>query len=577
MIHKMRPIAVALISTLTLQGCAHIETAKQKAKETFASDDPCSNNARNMGILLGSVAGAIIGNKVGGDKTAGTLIGLGLGGALGAYIGVEIDKRECELSKIGKKYDLDMQVTPLAISATPTDKDSSNANANVQNVGLSVSITDIDGKSQFNSGSGELLTDAKIHFSEIAKQYSPIEQAKLLSADKTEQEKKTVVNELSKKRILLIGHTDDTGDTKLNAELSEKRAKAVAKVFKESGVSENQLFYQGSGETMPIADNNTPEGRAKNRRVEIVDLSSEEAFKLYLQNKRANTEYYRPVDNTSNVEQAAATGSIEIKPNQKQVNSAKKTKNKKTPSTQADKNENIETIAQPEVSVAENRTIQSSKKTNVAKSNTNSKTQEDSNKQVNLATASTIDFGGLPMSKQNNIVNIGNVEQKKSSFSLISQAQATDLKAISTCNLDRPRVSGTVKSLKDGKSYSTSDYLPGVYDSSWAGEVNGHLVALTHVAVLRDGGVPAGQPNLLIYQDYNPKSKKTPIYNSPANVNTYQGDKALLYRVFVAGPVQCIDIVIPNANPREAPNSSVVYKKNNEFYSSEFNPKLAKN
>lgn len=163
------------------------------------------------------------------------------------------------------------------------------------------------------------------------------------------------------------------------------------------------------------------------------------------------------------------------------------------------------------------------------------------------------------------MVNIGNLKQSQSKFSLISQAQASDLKAISTCDLDRPRVSGMVKSLKDGKSYSTSDYLPGVYDSSWAGTVNGHLVALTHVAVLRDGGVPAGQPNLLIYQDYNSKNKKAPIYNNLANVNTYQGDKALLYRVFVAGPVQCLDIVIPNANPRKHQTHRLCIKRITNF------------
>jgi len=549
MIFKLRPIAVTLISVLSLQGCAHLETAKQKAKETFASDDPCSNNARNIGILLGTVAGAVIGNKVADNKTAGTLIGLGLGGALGAFIGAEIDKRECELSKIGQKYNLDMQVTPLAVSSASVDQSNNNSpKSSVQNVGLSVSVTDIEGKSQFNPGSGELLSDAKIHFSEIAKQYSPSEQAKLLSKDKTEKEQKAVFNELSTKRILLIGHTDDTGNTKVNAELSEKRAKSVAKLFKDNGVNENQLFYQGSGETMPIADNNTPEGRAKNRRVEIVDLSSDESFKLYLQNKRAKTEYYRAVD-IIDAKKSANTTQAEIK-TKTQTKTTNKVLHDEVPSNTKEK------------------VIDTSKKLD----------QKSIVAKVKESPRSWIDFGGSPVTRENSAVNLGEVATAKPKFSLISTAEASDMKQISVCSMDRPREAGAVKSLASGREYATNAHLPSLNGRSWQDTVGGNLVVLNRVAVLRDGAALANPPELKVYANYNPSKNRNPkpdLSVEPA-VNVYQGSNGLLYRIFVQGnhSLQCMDVLMPLDNSGVAKSGKVIYGNKGNALVADFKPSM---
>lgn len=123
---------------------------------------------------------------------------------------------------------------------------------------------------------------------------------------------------------------------------------------------------------------------------------------------------------------------------------------------------------------------------------------------------------------------------------------------------------------------STADYLPGVYNSSWSGTVNGHLVALTNVAVLRDGGAPARKPNLLIYRDYDGNQKVVANYRGTPEANAYQGDKALLFRVFSEGPVRCMDVVIPNSNPRSAPDSNLIYTRKEEFYQAGFSPSLAK-
>ena len=64
------------------------------------------------------------------------------------------------------------------------------------------------------------------------------------------------------------GHTDSKGSDEYNLKLSLKRAKAVYEELIKLGISKDRLTYKGYGETMPIADNSTKEGRAKNRRVE---------------------------------------------------------------------------------------------------------------------------------------------------------------------------------------------------------------------------------------------------------------------------------------------------------------------
>ncbi|MFN3293448.1 MAG: OmpA family protein [Gemmobacter sp.] len=71
-------------------------------------------------------------------------------------------------------------------------------------------------------------------------------------------------------RIEVIGHTDNTGDAAYNRSLSQRRAASVASVLIGSGVPAGRIVTIGQGEDMPIASNLTPEGRAQNRRVEIV-------------------------------------------------------------------------------------------------------------------------------------------------------------------------------------------------------------------------------------------------------------------------------------------------------------------
>ncbi|HXB94887.1 MAG TPA: OmpA family protein, partial [Puia sp.] len=70
-------------------------------------------------------------------------------------------------------------------------------------------------------------------------------------------------------RIQISGHTDNSGRTSDNTTLSENRAKAVTNYLVAKGIAPGRLTFKGFGDTQPVADNATPEGRARNRRTEL--------------------------------------------------------------------------------------------------------------------------------------------------------------------------------------------------------------------------------------------------------------------------------------------------------------------
>jgi OOP family OmpA-OmpF porin len=77
------------------------------------------------------------------------------------------------------------------------------------------------------------------------------------------------MNENKDKKAALSGHTDNVGTDAYNQKLSERRVNSVRDYVVKKGVESGRISGQGFGESKPIADNKTKEGRAKNRRVEI--------------------------------------------------------------------------------------------------------------------------------------------------------------------------------------------------------------------------------------------------------------------------------------------------------------------
>jgi outer membrane protein OmpA-like peptidoglycan-associated protein len=70
--------------------------------------------------------------------------------------------------------------------------------------------------------------------------------------------------------LVIVGHTDSVGSEAYNLGLSERRAQATANYLVGAGVNAARIATKGMGEAQPVADNDSTEGRAKNRRVEIL-------------------------------------------------------------------------------------------------------------------------------------------------------------------------------------------------------------------------------------------------------------------------------------------------------------------
>ena len=78
-----------------------------------------------------------------------------------------------------------------------------------------------------------------------------------------------VLKQFDKTVVEVAGHTDSTGSEQYNQSLSERRAATVAQYLEAKGVATQRILTVGMGESRPVADNGTPEGRQANRRVEI--------------------------------------------------------------------------------------------------------------------------------------------------------------------------------------------------------------------------------------------------------------------------------------------------------------------
>lgn len=559
---KTLVVAISMGISTIVAGCANAPTESSFGKafhDAFASDDPCSNNARNIGVVAGGIIGGLLGKSMAKDDkkkdNKSILIGVAAGATLGGFIGADIDRRRCELHRIAKKYDIDAtsevievsdedsaEIAGLPSQPTPSRFDdrivgldepshgafvvkaaytagSSARPGDKQKIGMSFSLTDKGEGGHFRTGSANLTSSAERYFGEIAAQYNP--QKRLLAAT-SEEERRAILNT----RLLLIGHTDDLGSSRLNADLSERRALSVVRFLKAQGIPDPILFYQGAGETMPIADNKTAEGRANNRRVELVELAGDQALSLYLARRVPRTEFYRTSQKSAG--QSLKEDVIDLP-------AGKDGDDRTSP-----------------------RTSLPSRRPAVA----------------SPAPGGFLDLGGVPAG--NIRADFGDVLQPKKGFSLISEARADIVALVPDCSADRPRVAHGVKALRDGKEISTNEYWPGLYSSSWTDTVNGHLVALNKVAVLRDAGAPVRAPELLLYRDFASGGKK-PLALSP-EVNTYRGSKGLLYRVFVESEptgIRCIDVVFPYRPPFVARDGYIVQERARTRYAAPFVPRIA--
>lgn len=169
-----------------------------------------------IGAGAGAAVGAGVGALVGGGR--GALIGAGVGALAGGSVGLYLDKQKKELEKIAE------------VKRTEN--------------GLLVQMKN------------DILFDVN---SDGVKPAGLEDLAKMGD----------ILAKYSDDRVRIEGHTDASGDAKYNQSLSERRAAAVKAVLVSRGVQEHQITVVGLGETKPVSDNASADGRAKNRRVEL--------------------------------------------------------------------------------------------------------------------------------------------------------------------------------------------------------------------------------------------------------------------------------------------------------------------
>jgi outer membrane protein OmpA-like peptidoglycan-associated protein len=195
-----------------------------------ATTDPYGGQTQRSSTAVGTGIGAAIGAAAGalsGDGSTSrrdrALIGAAVGAAAGAGVGAYMDRQEQQLRENlqGSRIEIDRRGDDIVLN-------------------MPSSVT-------FGFDSADLTSDARSALNEVA----------------------NVLTQYTDTRVNIAGHTDSTGNADYNQRLSERRAESVGRYLSQNGVSSMRLNTLGYGATRPVASNDSEQGRAQNRRVEI--------------------------------------------------------------------------------------------------------------------------------------------------------------------------------------------------------------------------------------------------------------------------------------------------------------------
>lgn len=214
---KMRIFAV-IAAALTLAACTTTDPYTGETRPNYTG----------RGVLIGAAAGAALGyltntsNSEEGRTNA--LIGAGVGALAGGAVGNYMDRQERQMREALR-----------------------DSGVGVRREGNDLRLI-MPGDITFDTNSTEIKPQFYAVLNDVA--------------DVLEQYPATYVD--------VVGHADSTGDAGYNQRLSEQRAQAVAGYLIAQNIMRDRFYVGGMGETSPIASNDTPQGRAQNRRVEII-------------------------------------------------------------------------------------------------------------------------------------------------------------------------------------------------------------------------------------------------------------------------------------------------------------------
>ncbi len=210
---------VMAISAVALASCSTTTdplTGRPQANHTAAG--------AGIGAAVGALTGFLVAkDKSGGDQRRSALVGAGIGALVGGGIGNYMDRQEEELR------------------------------AQLRNSGVSVT----------RSGDTLILNmPSNVTFASDQDALNPRFYSVLDSVS-------IVLNKYNRTLLDIDGHTDSDGSQSYNQDLSERRAVSVGRYLNPRNVDGRRLLVVGWGETRPIASNNTADGKASNRRVEV--------------------------------------------------------------------------------------------------------------------------------------------------------------------------------------------------------------------------------------------------------------------------------------------------------------------
>lgn len=186
-----------------------------------------------LGAVTGGIAGAIIGNNTG-DRNAskGAIVGALAGAAVGGGIGVYMDRQEAAIRQ-------ELQGSGVSVTRSGNDL-----------------LLNMPSDITFDVAQSSLRNEFTSTLGSVA----------------------LVLKKYDKTKISVTGHTDSDGSTSYNQGLSEQRARSVASVLGQNGVTGSRLLTQGYGESSPIANNGSTSGKAQNRRVEMKIVPEQSQF-----------------------------------------------------------------------------------------------------------------------------------------------------------------------------------------------------------------------------------------------------------------------------------------------------------
>ena len=213
----MRKLVLCLTGiTFLLAACDTVDT----------SNGLKTHSNTKTGALIGAGVGAVVGalsNKKGDQARKNAVLGAGIGALAGAGVGAYMDRQN---------KDLRAQLEGRGVYIT---RDGDNI------------VLNMPGDVTFATASADLSPSFEPVLDDVA----------------------TILNQYPSTYIDVVGHADSQGSEAYNQDLSERRANSVAGYLVDHKVKQERIYVAGMGESQPIASNDTPEGRAKNRRVEI--------------------------------------------------------------------------------------------------------------------------------------------------------------------------------------------------------------------------------------------------------------------------------------------------------------------